>query len=77
MTEQSPNSQFHAQAFMDGANAEYIDQLQARYAADPASVDAGWAEFFRALGDSEIDAKKQAQGPSWARADGRRSRSMT
>jgi 2-oxoglutarate dehydrogenase E1 component len=69
MTEQSPNDQFHASAFLDGANAEYIDQLQARYAADPASVDAGWAEFFRALGDSDMDAKKQANGPSWSRND--------
>ncbi|MDE3028520.1 MAG: 2-oxoglutarate dehydrogenase E1 component [Paracoccaceae bacterium] len=69
MTEQSPNDQFHASAFLDGANAEYIDQLQARYAADPASVDAGWAAFFRALGDSDMDAKKQANGPSWSRTD--------
>ncbi|MDT8853983.1 2-oxoglutarate dehydrogenase E1 component [Paracoccaceae bacterium Fryx2] len=69
MTEQSPNDQFHASGFMDGANADYIDQLQARYAADPASVDAGWAAFFRALGDNEVDAKRQAQGPSWARKD--------
>ena len=69
MTEQSPNDQFHASAFLDGANAAYIDQLQARYAADPASVDAGWAEFFRALGDSDMDAKKQANGPSWSRND--------
>ena len=69
MTEQSPNSQFHASSFLQGANADYIDQLQARYAADPASVDAQWAEFFRALGDTEVDAKRQAEGPSWARAD--------
>ncbi|MCF1709205.1 2-oxoglutarate dehydrogenase E1 component [Tabrizicola sp. J26] len=69
MTEQSPNNQFRASAFMDGANADYIDQLQARFASDPASVDAGWAEFFKALGDSELDAKRAAAGPSWARTD--------
>ncbi|MCE6968852.1 2-oxoglutarate dehydrogenase E1 component [Cereibacter sphaeroides] len=69
MTEHSPNAQFHASSFLQGQNAEYIDQLQARYAEDPASVDAGWAELFRSLGDSEIDAKRQAHGPSWARAD--------
>ena len=33
MTDHSPNDQFHAQAFMDGANADYIDQLAARHAA--------------------------------------------
>ena len=69
MTEQSPNSQFRAGSFLDGANAEYIDQLQARFAADPGSVDAAWAEFFRSLGESEVTAKRAAQGPSWARAD--------
>jgi 2-oxoglutarate dehydrogenase E1 component len=69
MTEHSPNDQFRASAFLDGANADYIDQLQARYATDPASVDAAWAELFRSLGDSELDAKRAASGPSWARAD--------
>ena len=69
MTEQTPNAQFRAGSFLDGGNADYIDQLAARYASDPASVDAGWAEFFRSLGDSEIDAKRQAEGPSWARHD--------
>ena len=69
MTDHSPNDQFHAQSFLQGHNADYIDQLQARFATDPASVDAAWAEFFRALGDSELDAKRAASGPSWARAD--------
>jgi 2-oxoglutarate dehydrogenase E1 component len=69
MTEQSPTSAFTASSFLDGANADYVDQLAARHAADPNSVDAQWAEFFRALGDSEADARHQASGPSWARAD--------
>ncbi len=69
MTEQSPNSSFHAQSFLNGANADYVDQLQARFAADPNAVDAQWAEFFRALGEPEVDAKRAAAGPSWARGD--------
>ena len=69
MTEQSPTAAFTASSFLDGANADYVDQLQARYAADPNSVEAGWAEFFRAMGESEVDAKRAAEGPSWARAD--------
>jgi 2-oxoglutarate dehydrogenase E1 component len=69
MTEQSPTSQFHASSFLQGANADYVDQLAARYANDPGSVDAGWAEFFRALGDTEMETKRQAAGPSWARVD--------
>ncbi|MFA5538481.1 MAG: 2-oxoglutarate dehydrogenase E1 component [Gemmobacter sp.] len=69
MTDQSPNDQFHASSFLQGHNAAYIDQLQARHAADPASVDAGWAEFFASLGDSDAEARRQAAGPSWARPD--------
>ncbi|WP_225028440.1 2-oxoglutarate dehydrogenase E1 component [Xinfangfangia pollutisoli] len=69
MTDQSPTAAFTASSFLDGANADYVDQLQARYAADPNSVDAQWAEFFRALGDTERDARAAAAGPSWARAD--------
>ncbi|MCL4188391.1 MAG: 2-oxoglutarate dehydrogenase E1 component [Rhodobacteraceae bacterium] len=69
MTDQSPNAQFHASSFLQGANADYVEQLHARFAADPGAVDAGWAEFFRALGDSESEARRQAAGPSWARPD--------
>ncbi|MGI3169175.1 2-oxoglutarate dehydrogenase E1 component [Pseudooceanicola sp. C21-150M6] len=69
MTEQSPNDVFHASSFMQGHNAEYLEQLQARWANDPSSVDEGWAAFFKQLGESEIDAKKEAAGPSWARMD--------
>ncbi|MCB1343268.1 MAG: 2-oxoglutarate dehydrogenase E1 component, partial [Pseudooceanicola sp.] len=68
MTEQN-NAQFHASSFMQGANAEYLEQLYAQYAGNPDAVDAAWAEFFRALGDAELDVKAEAQGPSWARAD--------
>ena len=69
MTDQTPNDAFHASSFLQGANADYVEQLYAKYAADPASVDGTWAAFFAALGDSERDAKSGAQGASWARAD--------
>jgi len=36
MTDQSPNDQFHASSFMQGHNAEYLEQLYARYANNPA-----------------------------------------
>ena len=69
MTDQSPNDLFHASSFMQGHNAEYLEQLHARWANDPNAVDAAWAEFFSQLGDSELEAKAEAAGPSWARAD--------
>ena len=45
MTDQSNNAQFHASSFMQGHNAEYLEQLYAQYAKDPNAVDAAWAEF--------------------------------
>ena len=39
MTEQPQNDQFHASSFMQGHNAEYLEQVYARYANDPSSVD--------------------------------------
>ena len=69
MTDQSPNDQFHASSFMQGHNAEYLEQLYARYANDPNAVDEAWQAFFRELGDGDTDVKKEAAGPSWARGD--------
>jgi 2-oxoglutarate dehydrogenase complex dehydrogenase (E1) component-like enzyme len=69
MTDQSPNDQFHASSFMQGANAAYLEQLYAQYAKDPNAVDEAWRGFFEALGDTPNDAVAEAQGPSWARAD--------
>ncbi|MFA9231698.1 MAG: 2-oxoglutarate dehydrogenase E1 component [Microgenomates group bacterium] len=69
MTELSPITQYHASSFLNGVNADYIDQLAAKFAADPASVDAQWADFFRSLNEPEADTRRQANGPSWGRAD--------
>ena len=65
MTEQTPI----AMTVLNGTNADYVDQLQARFAADPNAVDPEWQAFFRALGETEVDAKRAARGPSWARPD--------
>ena len=69
MTDHPANDQFHASSFMQGHNAEYLEQMYARYANDPNAVDAAWQEFFKALGDEENSVKAEAAGPSWARSD--------
>ncbi len=69
MTDQSPNDQFHASSFMQGHNAEYLEQMYARYANDPNAVDEAWQSFFRQMGDDEVSVKREAAGPSWARTD--------
>ena len=69
MTDHPQNDQFHASSFLQGANAEYVEQLYARFSNDPAAVDATWAAFFRSLGDAENDVRKEARGASWDRPD--------
>ena len=69
MTDQSPNDQFHASSFMQGTNAEYLEQLYARYANDPNAVDEAWRAFFSQMGDPTADVQREATGPSWARSD--------
>ncbi|KIN63665.1 Alpha-ketoglutarate decarboxylase [Sulfitobacter noctilucicola] len=69
MTEQPANDHFHASSFMEGDNAEYLEQLYARYAADPSSVDEAWHVFFKAMGDERKAVEAEAAGPSWARPD--------
>ena len=69
MTEQTIRDQFQSSSFLQGQNAEYVEQLHARYADDPSSVDASWQAFFRGLDDAASDVTRSARGPSWARAD--------
>ena len=69
MTDHPANDQFHASSFMQGHNAEYLEQMYARYANDPGAVDEAWAAFFKAMGDDEVAVKREAEGPSWARRD--------
>ena len=55
--------------FLDGGNAYYLEQMQARYAANPNSVDPSWQSYFASLGEEAANAKKNAEGPSWKRPD--------
>ena len=50
MNDQSPNSEFKASSFMQGHNAEYLEQLYAQYANDPKALDETWQEFSRLWG---------------------------
>ncbi|MBV2141972.1 2-oxoglutarate dehydrogenase E1 component [Falsochrobactrum sp. TDYN1] len=61
------NDVFALTSFLYGGNADYIEELHARYEDDPASVDPEWREFFAQLADNADDVRKNAQGASWAR----------
>ena len=69
MNDQSQNFQLHASSFLQGHNAEYVEQLYARYVADPNSVDPSWAAYFAALGDDPGAVTAEAEGAPWERAD--------
>jgi 2-oxoglutarate dehydrogenase E1 component len=69
MSRQDANAAFALSSFLQGTNASYIDEIYARYEKDPASVDPEWQEFFKSLKDTPADITKNAEGPSWERAN--------
>ena len=69
MTRQEKNEQFLLSSFLYGGNASYIEDLYARFKADPKSIDPTWASYFGRLEDSTADAARNAEGPSWQRSD--------
>ena len=69
MARQDANAAFENTAFLYGGNADYLEQLYAQYQADPTSVDAGWAAFFKDLNDDSAVVARQARGPRWERSD--------
>ncbi|MDE1567674.1 2-oxoglutarate dehydrogenase E1 component [Aquabacter sediminis] len=68
MSRADQNDQFLATSFLYGANAAWIEDLYARYEADPSSVDAQWQSFFSALKDDPNEVRKNAEGASWKKA---------
>ena len=69
MSRQDANAAFALTSFLYGTNAPYIEDLYARYEADPRSVDADWQSFFQSLKDDARDVIESADGPSWRRPD--------
>jgi 2-oxoglutarate dehydrogenase E1 component len=67
MSRQDANAAFALTSFLYGGNARYVEDLYAEYAADPASVDAQWRDFFQSLKDDGAAVREIAEGPSWKR----------
>jgi len=65
MSRQDANAAFARTSFLYGGNADYIENLYARYENDPQAVDAEWQAFFQSLKDDRADVLKSADGPSW------------
>src|SRR6202012_1422800 len=69
MSRQDANAAFALSSFLQGTNATYIDEIYARYEKDPSSVDAEGQELFKSLKGQPEDVRKNAEGPSWERAN--------
>jgi 2-oxoglutarate dehydrogenase E1 component len=67
MSRQDANAAFALTSFLYGGNARYIEDLYARYEADPAALDAEWRSFFQSLKDDTRDVTESARRPSWRR----------
>ena len=63
MSRQDANAAFAHTSFLYGGNADYIEDLYARYENDPKAVDAQWQAFFQSLKDDRTDVLKSAAGP--------------
>src|SRR3954447_2985465 len=70
MARQDANETCLQTSFLYGANAPYIEELQAEYEKDPNAVDAEWRAFFEALQDNRPDVAESARGASWKRPNG-------
>src|SRR5499433_2339020 len=69
MSRQDANAALALTSFLYGSNAPYIEDLYARYEADPTSVDAEWQAFFASLKDGAADVTRSARGASWRRSN--------
>ncbi len=69
MSRQESNAVFAKSSFLYGGNARYLEDLEARFEADPKALDAEWRAFFEALKEDRAAVEKAAHGPSWQRTD--------
>jgi 2-oxoglutarate dehydrogenase E1 component len=65
MAKDSKTETFLRTSFLHGANAAYLEDLQARYEKNPSSVDAEWQAFFAGLKEESGAPAANARGASW------------
>lgn len=68
MSDEGPNEYFRSSSFLQGQNAEYVEQLHSRFTSSPGSVDETWRRYFEAM-DGEAAATPRRLKPSWLRSD--------
>ncbi len=54
-------------SFLYGGNAAFVEDLYARWSANPASVEPSWQAFFASLTDRAEDVRRAAAKPAWTK----------
>lgn len=57
------------QSFLQGNNAEYMENLHSKFSENVDALDTKWQEFFDSLNDQNNDIQKNSYNPSWKRPD--------
>ncbi|RYE85705.1 MAG: 2-oxoglutarate dehydrogenase E1 component, partial [Hyphomicrobiales bacterium] len=69
MARNEANETLALTSFLYGGNADYIEDLYARYENDAASVPPEWSDFFGSLKEDKATVLKNAEGASWTKAN--------
>ena len=69
MNEQSSNEFLHGSSFMQGQNAEYLENLRLNFKENQNSVDSAWQAFFQSLESNASEPSESSVKPSWTRQD--------
>ncbi len=64
MNKTEQRAAFEESSFLYGGNAQFVEDLYAKYLTNPAAVDVHWRKFFDQMADGG-----QPTGPSWQRTD--------
>src|SRR5271167_1758208 len=56
-------------SFLYGGNSAFVEDLYARWAVDPNSVEPSWRAFFASLQDGADAVKRAAEKPTWTPRD--------
>jgi 2-oxoglutarate dehydrogenase E1 component len=65
MTRNPQNEAFLRTSFLSGANAAYVEDMQAEYERNPGSVSDEWRHFFESLKEERTGSGNGERGPSW------------
>jgi 2-oxoglutarate dehydrogenase E1 component len=66
MAREKLNQAFAQSSFLHGANAAYIEEMQAQYERNPGSVSDEWRLFFQSMQEQQA-ANGESHGPSWGK----------